>query len=71
MKHKSKHNYLPSLAIDLYAYKGKYADYSKHNMTYLSLLIKEVSEEFGVEIEWGGDWKSFVDMPHYELKSPL
>lgn len=29
--------------------------------------IKEAAEELDVEIEWGGDWKSFPDAPHFQL----
>jgi peptidoglycan L-alanyl-D-glutamate endopeptidase CwlK len=27
----------------------------------------EASEHCGVDLEWGGHWKSFPDGPHYEL----
>lgn len=30
-------------------------------------VVKQCAEELGVEIEWGGDWKSFPDGPHFEL----
>jgi peptidoglycan L-alanyl-D-glutamate endopeptidase CwlK len=29
--------------------------------------MKAAAEEVGVPIEWGGDWKSFPDGPHYQL----
>jgi peptidoglycan L-alanyl-D-glutamate endopeptidase CwlK len=29
--------------------------------------MKDASDEVGVPIEWGGDWKSFPDGPHWEL----
>lgn len=29
--------------------------------------MKQAAEDVGVEIEWGGDWKSFKDGPHFEL----
>lgn len=29
--------------------------------------MKQAAEDLGVEIVWGGDWKSFPDGPHYEL----
>lgn len=34
----------------------------------LADVIKEVAKDEGVEIEWGGDWKSFKDGPHFQLK---
>ena len=30
-------------------------------------VFKEVAEELSVDLEWGGDWKSFVDGPHFQL----
>lgn len=33
----------------------------------IARLMKEAAALLGVAIVWGGDWKSFVDMPHFEL----
>jgi peptidoglycan L-alanyl-D-glutamate endopeptidase CwlK len=30
--------------------------------------IKKAAAELGVKITWGGDWKSFVDLPHYQIE---
>lgn len=30
--------------------------------------IMAAAKEVGVELEWGGNWKSFFDAPHYQLK---
>ena len=29
--------------------------------------MKDAAEELGVSIEWGGDWKSFPDGPHFQV----
>lgn len=29
--------------------------------------IKQAAKELNVDIEWGGDWKSFKDGPHWQL----
>lgn len=29
--------------------------------------MKEAAKELGVDIEWGGDWNSFPDGPHFQL----
>ena len=29
--------------------------------------MKRAAKEYGITIEWGGDWKSFADGPHYQL----
>ncbi len=42
---------------------------SWHWPLYLQLakLIKKVAKEEGVKVQWGGDWRSFKDGPHWEL----
>lgn len=29
--------------------------------------MKDAAQELDIEIEWGGDWKSFPDGPHFQL----
>ena len=29
--------------------------------------MKEAAQELGVPIEWGGDWRTFKDGPHFQL----
>lgn len=33
----------------------------------LGLAVKQAAEKEGVALDWGGDWKSFRDGPHFEL----
>ncbi|UQZ89801.1 hypothetical protein C4J81_11510 [Deltaproteobacteria bacterium Smac51] len=33
----------------------------------VSSAMKKAATELGLKIQWGGDWKSFKDGPHYEL----
>lgn len=33
----------------------------------LAPIVKQAADDLGVEIEWGGDWKSFKDGPHWQL----
>lgn len=33
----------------------------------LAKAVKQAARELGVPIEWGGDWKSFKDGPHWQL----
>mgnify|MGYP000911445906 CR=1 FL=1 len=30
-------------------------------------IVVAVAKEMGMEIVWGGDWKTLYDTPHYEL----
>lgn len=33
----------------------------------LAPIVKQIAKEERVEIDWGGDWQSFPDGPHWEL----
>lgn len=69
---KGKHNYSPSLAIDIIPYKKGHNpfDGSKESDIMFDNLAKEfkqVAKELNINITWGGDWQSFVDKPHFQL----
>jgi len=62
----SKHNFKPSLAVDLAPYPIDWEDTER--FAELAGVIKAVAFKYGVNITWGGDWHSFKDMPHYEIE---
>ncbi|MGB1390511.1 MAG: M15 family metallopeptidase [Paracoccaceae bacterium] len=33
----------------------------------LADAMKQAARELGVDLEWGGDWRSFKDGPHFQL----
>lgn len=33
----------------------------------LAPAMKQAAEELGVPLEWGGDWRTFKDGPHWQL----
>ena len=41
--------------------------YEHADMAACAAIIKQAAAECGVPVEWGGDWKSFVDTPHIQL----
>ena len=63
---KSKH--LTGKAVDLYplSMDRKVVDWSRFEE--LADLMFQVASDQGVEIVWGGNWKTFVDKCHFELK---
>ena len=70
---KSKHNYLPSHAVDVWLYP---IDWSKtEEMNHFAGFVLGLAQsmydkgEIKNKIEWGGNWESFRDMPHFQLKS--
>lgn len=64
---KSRH--ITGHAVDLVAVTDGGADisYDHDDMAALAAVVKQAAAETGVPIEWGGDWRSFVDTPHFQL----
>ena len=62
----SKH--LTGKAVDLYplSMDRKLVDWSRFEE--LAELMLQVASDQGTEIVWGGNWKTFVDKCHFELK---
>ena len=68
---KSKH--LKGYAFDFVAIDPKTgkASYNIHLMRKVADACKEAGRLLNVPVEWGGDWKSFVDTPHIQLSSKV
>lgn len=63
---KSRH--LTGHAVDfVVAEPGGGVSYDHADMKACAEVFKRAAAELGVAIEWGGDWKRFVDTPHIEL----
>jgi hypothetical protein len=62
----SRHNCSPSQAVDVAPFPIDWNDLKRFKE--LGALVKERAAVLGIPIEWGGDWKKFVDLPHYQLK---
>ena len=56
-------------AVDLCALIGGRASWSWPPYEEIASAMKQAAQELGVEIQWGGDWTSFKDGPHFELKN--
>lgn len=71
----SYHNQTPSLAVDLAplipskTMPGRLTiDWSDLvAFAEMAALVKERARELSIEIEWGGDWRTFKDRPHFQL----
>lgn len=66
---KSLHNKFPSLAFDLAPLnsEGRIDWEDKNAFIRLSDIIFTVADFHHIPIYWGGSWKTFIDMPHFEL----
>ena len=63
---KSKHNYSPSKAVDVVPYPLDWNNLESFKL--LGSVVKRKAMELGIDIEWGGDWNSFKDYPHFQIK---
>lgn len=62
---KSRH--LTGHAVDLAAKVGNEVRWDWPLYHKLAAAMKDSAATLGIEIEWGGDWKSFPDGPHFQL----
>jgi peptidoglycan LD-endopeptidase CwlK len=56
-----------SEAVDLYAFVDGKASWDERHLRKVAQAVFRAAQELGVNIEWGGHWESFLDMPHFEL----
>lgn len=59
--------HLTGHAVDVIAYQNGKGNYNAEAMRAISKAFKAAAAELQVPINWGGDWKSFKDTPHFEL----
>jgi peptidoglycan L-alanyl-D-glutamate endopeptidase CwlK len=59
---KSRH--LTGHAVDLVDDKFTWGE---REMADLAFIVKAAAADCRIPIEWGGDWKSFIDTPHFQL----
>ena len=75
---KSRHNSMPSKAVDIGPYDPsvKNVDWFNHKrFIWLAGIIMAIAHTKDIKIRWGGDWNSntfmrdenFLDMAHFEL----
>lgn len=63
----SKHNVFPSKAIDICPYPISWND-KDARWQEMALNAMWCAGKLGIEITWGGSFKSIKDLPHFELK---
>ncbi|MEX2990343.1 M15 family metallopeptidase [Serratia fonticola] len=62
---KSRH--LTGHAIDVVALPGNVVSWDMKYYKQIADAFKQASEGLTIPIEWGGDWKTLVDGPHFQL----
>jgi len=64
-KKRSKHQ--TGRAFDVFAYVNGSASYDKDDLTHVATAILAAASQLGVKLVWGGHFRSFLDMPHFEI----
>lgn len=62
---KSKHQ--TGRAVDVFAYVDGKASYNTEHLAMVAAAMLQAASQLGIELKWGGHFKSFLDMPHFEL----
>ena len=55
-------------AIDVYAYVDGKASWDKLHLALIAAVMLQAAAQLGYRLKWGGNWKSWQDMPHFELE---
>lgn len=59
--------HLTGHAVDVAAWVNGKVSWNWKYYDDIASAFKEAAKELGVEVEWGGDWKSFKDGQHFQL----
>lgn len=59
--------HLTGHAVDLGAYVGGRVRWDWPLYYKIAEAVKQTAKELNISIEWGGDWTSFKDGPHWQL----
>lgn len=68
---KSKHNHTPSSAVDIIPYPTGWKDPKEFFL--VAGVVQTIADQMlkdgriTNEIEWGGRWKTLVDLPHFQI----
>lgn len=54
-------------AIDVFAYPTSSGSWEWKYYEQIANVFKQASKELNIPIEWGGDWKTLKDGPHFQL----
>jgi peptidoglycan L-alanyl-D-glutamate endopeptidase CwlK len=52
-------------AVDMVPWPVDWNDLERFEI--MAEAMKQAADELGVDVEWGGDWRTFYDGPHFQL----
>ena len=59
------------LALDFYAFVDGKASWDKEHLAVVAAAFLQAAAQLGVPLRWGGQWKSFQDYPHLEIRDGI
>ena len=65
--HTMKSRHLTGHAVDLGAFVSGEIRWDWPLYGKIAAAMKQAAKQLNIPIEWGGDWESFRDGPHYQL----
>lgn len=54
-------------AVDVFAYPTSAGSWEWKYYEQIATAFKQAAEELNIPVEWGGDWKTLKDGPHFQL----
>lgn len=59
--------HLTGHAVDLAAWVDGTVSWNWDHYYKIAKAVKQAAKELNISIEWGGEWRSFPDAPHWQL----
>jgi hypothetical protein len=59
--------HLTGHAVDLFVMERGKVSWEMPKYKALSTVVLECARDLGVQVEWGGNWKTLKDGPHFQL----
>ena len=56
------------LAFDIFAYVDGKPSWDRYHLTQVAAALLQAAALLGYPLTWGGNWKSWQDMPHFQLE---
>ena len=55
-------------AVDVFGYVDGKASWDTLHLTTIATCLLQASAQLGHELQWGGLWKGWQDLPHFQIK---
>jgi len=54
-------------ALDVFAYVDGKASWDTLHLTTIATAMLQSASQLGIELQWGGLWRSWQDLPHFQV----